>query len=42
MALKAVLAAVAVAAIIVGFALPGPHGGHAEGRSQFQTIDLRH
>jgi len=42
MALKAVLAVVAAAAIIVGFALPAPHAGHAEARSQLQTLELNH
>ncbi|MFL5298280.1 MAG: hypothetical protein ACJ798_18025 [Phenylobacterium sp.] len=40
MALKAILAAVAAAAIAVGFALPGLHAGKAEPRSQISTIDL--
>jgi hypothetical protein len=42
--LKAFLAAAAVAAIVVGFALPAPHGGHAaaHARSQIATIDLAH
>jgi hypothetical protein len=42
MALKAVLAAVVAAAIVIGFALPAPHGGHAAARSQLQTIELSH
>ena len=42
MTLKAVLAAVAAAAIVIGFALPSPHAGHAEAHSQFQTLDLKH
>jgi len=44
MALRAVLAAVAAAAIVIGFALPAPHGDHAdaEARSQIQTIELNH
>jgi hypothetical protein len=40
MALKAILAAAAAAAIVVGFALPGPHASQAEPRSQFSTIEL--
>ena len=42
MALKAVLAVIAAAAIIIGFALPGPHAGHAEARSQIQTLEFSH
>ena len=40
MALKAAIAAVAAAAIVIGFALPAPRGGHAEARSQIQTIEF--
>ena len=40
MALKAILAVAAVAAIAVGFALPGPSAGGAEPRSQIAPIDL--
>ena len=42
MALKAVLAAVAAAAIAVGLLLPvGSRAGHAaEGKSQISTIEL--
>ena len=40
MALKAILAVVAAAAIVVGFALPTLHGGHAEAKSQIATIEL--
>jgi hypothetical protein len=44
MALKAFLAAAAVAAVVVGFALPAPHSGHADAhaRSQIATIELSH
>jgi hypothetical protein len=40
MALRITLAAAAAAAIIVGFALPTLRGGHAEARSQIDTIEL--
>ena len=40
MALKAVLAAAAAAAIVVGFVLPGPHKSSAEPKSQIATIEL--
>jgi len=41
MALKALLAAIAAAAICVGFILPGPHGGNAGAKSQIEQIELR-
>ena len=40
MALKAILAAVAAAAVVVGFALPGPGLGKDEPRSQIAQIEL--
>jgi hypothetical protein len=39
-ALKAILAVAAVAAIAVGFVLPGPNAGGAEPRSQIAQIEL--
>jgi len=39
-ALKAILAVVAVAAVAVGFILPGPSAGGAEPRSQIAQIEL--
>ena len=39
-ALKAALAAVAAAAIVIGFALPARHGDDADARSQIPTIEL--
>lgn len=39
-ALKIALAAAAAAAIVIGFVLPAPHDGHAQARSQIQTIEL--
>ncbi len=44
MALKAFLAVAAVAAIVVGFALPAPRGAHADAhaRSQIPTLELNH
>jgi len=41
MALKAILAAVAAAAIGVGFLLPGPGMGAAEPRSQISQLDVQ-
>ena len=40
MALKALLAAVAAAAIGIGFLLPGPAQDHADARSQIAQIEL--
>jgi len=40
MALKALLAAVAAAAVAVGFLLPGPHGSLASPKSQIDQIEL--
>ena len=40
MALKAILAVTAVAAIAIGFILPGPTAGGAEPRSQIAQIEL--
>jgi hypothetical protein len=39
-ALKAILAVAAVAAIAVGFILPGPRAGGDEPRSQIAQIEL--
>jgi hypothetical protein len=41
MALKALFAAIAAAAVGVGFILPGPHGGNAHATSQIDQIELR-
>lgn len=41
MALKALLAAVAVAAVVVGFLIPGPHRRHTESeRSQIDMLEV--
>ena len=41
MALKALLVAIAAAAVCVAFILPGPHGGGARAKSQIEQIELR-
>ena len=41
MSVKAFLAAVAALAMVVGFALPGPHGDEANASSQIETIQRR-
>jgi hypothetical protein len=41
MALKAILAAMLAAAIVVGFILPAPHGSKPHPRSQIDQLDLR-
>ncbi|MEO8114701.1 MAG: hypothetical protein ABI655_09985 [Phenylobacterium sp.] len=40
MRLKALLAAIACAAVAMGFALPAPHSGDNMTRSQIETISL--
>ena len=40
MALRAFMAALALAAIAVGLMLPVPHGGRAAARSQIATVEL--
>ena len=42
MPLKAFLAVAAIAAVVVGFALPAPHASQADAhaRSQVETIEL--
>jgi len=40
MPLKALIAALAAGAIVLGLALPVPHRSEAEPRSQFTTLEL--
>jgi hypothetical protein len=37
---KLLLAAIAAAAIAIGFALPGPHHDSAKGQSQIPTMEV--
>jgi hypothetical protein len=39
--LKAILAALVAAAIVVGFCLPTMHGRQAEPKSQIEQLELR-
>jgi hypothetical protein len=41
MALKALLAAIAAAAVGVGFILPAPHHSSSHAKSQIEQIELR-
>jgi hypothetical protein len=40
MAMRAFMAALALAALAVGLMLPVPHGGRAAARSQIATVEL--
>ena len=41
MALKALFAAIAAAAVGVGFILPGPHASNGHAKSQIEQIEVR-
>jgi hypothetical protein len=40
MALRVLVAAIAAAAVAVGFILPGPHHGNTRAKSQIEQIEL--